>query len=383
MRIAFVMINCNRRDGSARPVNEVSERFVKRGHEVHLFARQVEDLDLTGITWHKVPGPSSPHILKFTSFFKQANKMINLADYDIVHSIGCNTVNANVYTIQNIQPAKMKILQRLRTAEKVSPVRQFTRNLYLNTTCKAEADCYIQKPGKKQPQFLPVSAGVEGELREYYDIGDAPVKIIPNAADLSIFKVLSEQERNEWRTANGLKPEDIVCVFTGGEWVRKGLDFAIRGLGHVPDPRVKLFVAGNDPDLARFQAIAAECNVTDRVIFGGYRKDVAKAFASGDLFLFPSWYEAFSLATIEAAACGLPIIATKINGTEDFIRPGVTGEFVEHDPKDIAAKLIPLTQDTAKRQEMSRAARQLVEEHYTWDRIADQTEAIYNEYLGR
>src|SRR5690606_7180829 len=96
---------------------------------------------------------------------------------------------------------------------------------------------------------------------------------------------------------------------------------------------------------------------------------------------FPSWYEAFSLATIEAAACGLPIVASRINGTEDFIQPGETGEFVEHDPQDIARQLMPLIEDRELRQKMSRQARELVAAKYTWDQVAIQTLAAYEEYL--
>ncbi|HYZ75349.1 MAG TPA: glycosyltransferase, partial [Chthoniobacterales bacterium] len=100
-----------------------------------------------------------------------------------------------------------------------------------------------------------------------------------------------------------------------------------------------------------------------------------------DIFLFPSWYEAFSLATIEAAACGLPIVATKINGTEDFIVPGETGLFIEHDPEQIAGVLVKLTDNPAERARIGANARRLVEQSYTWDHIAHQTEEAYLEYL--
>ena len=130
------------------------------------------------------------------------------------------------------------------------------------------------------------------------------------------------------------------------------------------------------------QSLASECGVTDRVIFGGFRKDVPIALASSDIFLFPSWYEAFSLATIEAAACGLPIVATSINGTEDFIQPGITGEFVKSDPEHIAQVIEPLIQNAQKRAEMGKNARRLVEQNYTWDRVTEATESAYREYLS-
>ena len=154
------------------------------------------------------------------------------------------------------------------------------------------------------------------------------------------------------------------------------------GSALVPEKKAKLFIAGDDPARDTLRALAAECGVGDRVIFGGFRKDVPKALPSSDIFLFPSWYEAFSLATIEAAACGLPVVATSINGTEDFIEPGVTGDFVKSDPQSIAEVITPLIQDAGKRQAMGRNARQLVEQKYTWDRVTTSTEDAYKEYLA-
>jgi glycosyltransferase involved in cell wall biosynthesis len=376
------MIKCNRRDGSARPVNEVAERLADRDHEVHLFARKAEDLDLNKIRWHKVRGPGWPEVANFWSYHVKVNRGIPERYFDIIHSVGCNTLRANVITIQNIQPAKKKILDRLGSLEKVSIARRMTRALYLKVTSDAEYKLYTHRAGRRPPLFLPVSRGVERELRQNYDIGPAPVKIVPNAADLNIFKPISQEQRLAWRRENGLAAADILLIFVGGEWVRKGLDLAIRAVAHIPDRRAKLYIAGDDPARETLKALASECGVTDRVILGGFRKDVPVALASSDIFLFPSWYEAFSLATIEAAACGLPVVATSINGTEDFIQPGINGEFVKSDPKNIAEVVGPLIANSERREEMGRNARGLVEQNYTWDRVAAATEQAYREYLS-
>jgi len=380
VKVAFAMINCNRRDGSARAVNEVAERLADRGHEVHLFARKAEDLDLNKIRWHKVPGPGWPEVANFWTYHVKVNRTIPRRYFDIIHSIGCNTLRANVITIQNIQPAKKKILDRL--GEKVSLPRQMTRALYLKVTSDAEHKLYTYRSDRPAPLFLPVSRGVERELRENYDIGPAPVKIVPNAADLNIFKPISESQRLAWRSDHGLSAEDIILIFAGGEWARKGLDLAVRALALVPDRWAKLFIAGDDPARNALKKLASECGVGDRVIFGGFRKDMPLALASADIFLFPSWYEAFSLATIEAAACGLPVVATSINGTEDFIQPGINGDFVKSDPKHIAEVVRPLIASAERRSEMGRNARQLVEQNYTWDRVTLATEDAYRNYLA-
>ena len=377
MRIAFAMINCNRRDGSARPVNEVAERLARAGHEIHLYARTVEDLDLQSIRWHRVPGPGWPEVADFSTYHAQTNFLLANHRYDIVHSIGCNTSRADVVTIQNIQPAKREASHRFAAGERISKARRFTRWLYDLRTSAAEHSLYTRKAGSRQIMFLPVSKGVERELRNHYRIGDSLVRIVPNAADTKRFHPLSKNERAEWRVTAGVRESATLAIFSGGEWARKGLDLAIRSLAHPDASEITLFVAGDDPGRDRFRALAREAGVSQRVIFGGFRKDIATAMGAADLFLFPSHYEAFSLATIEAAACGLPVLVPRINGAEDFIIPGINGEFINHDPAGIAAVLGRLARDPLACETMGRANRKIVEETYTWDHVAAETEAAY------
>jgi glycosyltransferase involved in cell wall biosynthesis len=382
LRIAFAMINCNRLDGSARAVNEVAERLAER-HEVHLFARKVEDLDLSRIHWRKMPGLPWPAVADFVTYYALAEFRVRRPGFDIIHAVGANAAAANVITIQNVQPAKRVFLDAQNTSANVSSARKLTRRLYLGITTQAEATVYNRRPNRTPPLFLPVSRGVERELRQYYDIGDATVRVIPNAADTKVFKPLVASERIQWRKSNGLGEQDLLLVYVGGEWKRKGLDFAILALQRIPDEKVKLLVIGKDAEQARFQSLAAECGVSQRVFFLGFRRDVAEAMGASDIFLFPSWYEAFSLATIEAAACGLPIVATEINGTEDFVVPGETGFFIRHDVEHIAGTLGKLLEHDSERRRMGVNARRLVEQSYTWDRVAQQTEEAYLEYLER
>jgi glycosyltransferase involved in cell wall biosynthesis len=372
------MINCNRRDGSARAVNEVAERMASK-HKVHLFARRAEEIDLAKIRLHRMPGFAWPQLLDFTSYFALAKFVVSRRCFDIVHSVGVNAMAANVITIQNIQPAKCKTFTQQSEHSRISIARKLSRHLYLGTTAAIERKAYTHRSLRTPPLFLAVSRGVERELRSHYDIGPAPVRIIPNAADTKVFKPLDTTERENWRQANGFHPRDIVLVFAGGEWARKGLDIAIQTLGKVPN--VKLFVAGHDPDFRGFETLASELGVRNRVIFGGFRRNMPAVLGGSDIFFFPSRYEAFSVATIEAAACGLPIVASRINGTEDFINPGENGFFIEHDADDAASALRLLIQKAELRKTMGTAARKLVETHYTWDRVAAMTETAYFEYL--
>jgi glycosyltransferase involved in cell wall biosynthesis len=381
LRIAFAMINCNRRDGGARAVNEVAERLAER-HEVHLFARKADDLNLANIRWHRMPGVPWPEIADFITYRWLADVRIRRQCFDIIHSIGVNAGGANVITIQNIQPAKRVFLNEQTAVERVSFARKMTRQLYLRVTTRAEANMYRKRTDRKAALFLPVSRGVQRDLLAHYNIGNAQCRIIPNAADTKRFKPLSSPERKRWRDVNGVPEKGVVAVFVGGEWRRKGLDLAIGAIGRLPQKDVLLLVMGKDAEQAWFEDLASEVGIRDRVFFLGFRSDVAEAMAASDIFLFPSWYEAFSLATIEAAACGLPILATKINGVEDFVEPGKNGFFIEHDPDQIASVLGKLVDQPAERARMGGHARTVVEQRYTWDRVAQLTEEAYLEYLN-
>jgi glycosyltransferase involved in cell wall biosynthesis len=374
------MINCNRRDGGARAVTEVAERLAHR-HEVHLFARKAEDVDLSRIRWRKMPGIPWPEVADFVTYRWLADLRIRGRSFDIVHSIGVNAGAANVITIQNIQPAKRFFLDAHAAAEKVSFARKMTRRLYLRITTRAEAEMYRGRAGRKAPLFLPVSRGVQRDLVAHYNVGNAVVRIVPNAADTNRFRPLTSTERKRWREINGIPENHVVAAFVGGEWRRKGLDLAIGAIRRLPHRNVLLLVLGKDAEQARFEDLASEAGIRDRVFFMGFRKDVAEAMAASDFFLFPSWYEAFSLATIEAAACGLPILATRINGAEDFVEPGENGFFIEHDPEQIAGVLGKLVGDPEERARLGSNARSLVEKRYTWDRVALLTEEAYLEYL--
>jgi glycosyltransferase involved in cell wall biosynthesis len=380
LRIAYAMINCNRRDGGGHALNELAERIALK-HEVHLFARRAEEIDLSHIEWHRMPGLSWPAVVDFATYHALAEFTISRRSFDIVHSVGPNAMAANVITIPNIQPAKREVLSQQPKPSRIFIARKFTRWLFLETTTLIEKRAYTHRPVRTPPLFLPCSRGVEKELIKHYDIGAAPVRIIPNAADTNIFKPLEEAKRERWRQANGFHPQDIILIFAGGEWTRKGLDIAIQTLGKIPSRTVKLFVAGQDAELRRFKSLALELGVIDRVTFGGFRRDLPVALGAADIFLFPSRYEAFSLATIEAAACGLPLVASCINGTEDFITPGKTGYFIEHNADHAAKVLQPLLESRDLRKTLGNSALKLVRAHYTWDRVAEMTEDAYFEYL--
>jgi glycosyltransferase involved in cell wall biosynthesis len=376
MRIAYVIIDANRSDGTSRAMVEVAERCARQ-HEVHLFSHSMEDVDTSRILWHRVAAWPWPELPKFASFVVNCSAALSAEKFDIVHSAGCNTAFADVYTVQNVQPAKERALRAEGAFSAGGALRTLHRLLYFRVTSAAERLIY-RAGSRRTPFFLPVSRGVARELAEFHRVPEDRMSVIPNGADLERFNPSHRDAMlAACRSRYGLAPEDFVLLFVGGEWKRKGLDHAIDAMARIPDPKVKLLVIGWDADIDRYRAQARSLGVGARIVFGGFTADVHQCCAAADLFVFPSCYEAFSLATIEAAASGLPVLAAKVNGTEELIRPGENGEFIPRDGRSIAEAVMRLAADTGLRARMGRRAREIAEREYSWDSIAERTIEVY------
>ena len=223
--------------------------------------------------------------------------------------------------------------------------------------------------------IISVSNGVKREILRYYDVPEEKIGVIPNGVDLEKFKP-NREKRKKIREKLKIDKNETVLMFSGHKFERKGLRFIIEALPMIKD-NVRLLVIGKDsPEL--YKKLAQELKVLDKVIFAGFVPDITEYYAASDIFVFPTAYEAFSLATLEAVASGLPILATKVNGTEELIMEGYNGFFIRRDPKDIAEKLNILIEDDNLRKQMSRNARKTAEK-YSWDEVAKRTLEVYEE----
>ena len=183
-------------------------------------------------------------------------------------------------------------------------------------------------------------------------------------------------EKGFWERL-GLSRDDIVALFVGNEFDRKGLTFVIRALPLTGMPRLNVIVAGGD-DSSSYQRMAREASVADRIHFVGSIGDIAPYYAASDMFVLPSGYEAFSLATLEASASGLPILTTRINGSEELIEDGVNGFFIERDVDSLARRLSDVAGNEELRKRLSANARKSVE-GYSWEVIGRRIMDVYDE----
>lgn len=118
----------------------------------------------------------------------------------------------------------------------------------------------------------------------------------------------------------------------------------------------------------------AEC-----VLFTGYIPENLKSlyYRAADIFVLPSFSEAFPLTLLEAGASGLPIVATDVGGISDILHDGINGFMVKTgDPEDLTEKILTLLGDDKLRERLGKKG-QMLAEQYSWESVAEETEKLY------
>jgi glycosyltransferase involved in cell wall biosynthesis len=204
----------------------------------------------------------------------------------------------------------------------------------------------------------------------------AGVRLIPNGVDPARFCPGSPE------TSPTARARTVLCA--GRVSYQKGLDVLLHAWRIVqerlPEPlRARLVIAGTGPLRARLESLAAALGIADSVEFVGAQSDMAAWLRRGDIAVLPSRWEGMSNALLEAMACGLPCVATRVSGSEDLIQHGVNGLLVEPDDyRALAEALLCLLRDPELCQRYGRAARATVEERYSLEQVMDVYLRLYH-----
>jgi glycosyltransferase involved in cell wall biosynthesis len=148
------------------------------------------------------------------------------------------------------------------------------------------------------------------------------------------------------------------------------------------DPELRVLIVGDGPLRADLEAQAARLGVGHVVRFAGYQEDVVSAYAAMDVFVLPSRDEGFGLVFLEAMAVGVPVVGTRVIGSEDAVDDGVTGLLVPYaDPAALAAALRGILQSPDLARRLRETAAERVRRVYSREQCAARVEALYRELL--
>lgn len=201
--------------------------------------------------------------------------------------------------------------------------------------------------------------------------GFAPGAIWPGGVDTERFH--PRWRSLEWRRRHGLHDDRPVVLYVGRLAAEKNLDQLASALARLEHAQV--LIVGDGP-----QRTALQARLGERACFTGYLHgaELATAYASADLFIFPSVTETFGQVTLEALASGLPVITTSSGAGADLVRPGHNGLLVPNDAWQVRAAAQALIDNPPMRARMAAAAR-ATSLAYAWPRVIGQ---LFDHYQG-
>lgn len=247
----------------------------------------------------------------------------------------------------------------------------------------------------RQADLLIASTADEaGELVTLYHADPARISVVEPGVDLSTFQPI---ERAEARRNIGYGAGHLL-LFVGRLERLKGAEVAIRALALLRgrQSELRLIVLGEDArngaasvgeesEMERLKAIAAELGVRDRVDFLGSvaHHELPYFYSAADVCVMPSYSESFGLVALEAQACGLPVVGFAASGLRSVVRDGASGFLLgTHDPAAYAEQIGRLLADPLLARQMGRQGRELAQ-RLSWTRTADRLQRLFEELIEK
>jgi glycosyltransferase involved in cell wall biosynthesis len=223
----------------------------------------------------------------------------------------------------------------------------------------------------------------EAEECKIMGVPDDKIEIVPNGIELDEFEHLPP--KGQFRSRYALDESIKIILYLGRIHQIKGLDLLVKAFTRSIKEmdRVKLVITGPDDGfLGVLEKLVRELAIEEKVLLTGplHGEERLTAYVDADVYILPSFYEAFGLTVLEAMACGKPVIVTDRCGLADVVN-NETGLVVPYDEEPLSQALIKLLSDEHLRQEFGASGKLLVREKFNWERITEQLERIYEQVL--
>jgi UDP-glucose:(heptosyl)LPS alpha-1,3-glucosyltransferase len=354
------------------------ERLLRRGHEVHVvahrFSQEAETLPLT------------PHCVEFAkgrlARAEAVAARLRSLNLDVIHDMGigwyCDVAQSQDGSKVALWARKLPTLPRF--------VRPFKRaELKILPRYREHKQLMKRQLHDAHRLVLAISHLVASDYQRFHGIPEERLRIIHFGVDTENFSPRHRAEfREPLRRQLGLGDADLLVLFVGHDFRRKGLLTAVRAINRLAsaEVRVRLAVVGGNAANASWlkERVAVD---PARILLVGSMNDVRPYYAAADVCVLPSFYDPFGLSVLEAAASGLPSITTHLAGVAELLTEGVDG-FLLPDPADdeTLADYLRILFDPLRRRQMGEAARTMALNN-TLDMNCERILALYEEVIRR
>jgi L-malate glycosyltransferase len=366
--------------GSGVVATELARALAGRGHEVYVLSRGRPfrwPADVGGLSFVEVETPSYPLFREPQYVLALANAIMRLSlerRLDIVHAH---------YAIPHATAAYLAH-QMLAASSEGCPPRTVTTLHGTDITLLGSEPSYKGAVAFSIDQahaVTAVSASLRRDTQATLGI-TRDITVIPNFLDDDTWRrrhdpvfrdTIREQGRYEAIVvhASNFRPvKRVEAVFEVFQRIRQRV-------------HARLIMIGDGPDRRSLEQRVAAAGATDAVQFIGEQQDLVRWLSVADLFLLPSSQESFGLAALEAMACEVPVVASRVGGLPEVIEDGVSGFLCPVDAIDVMAeRSIDLLTNDRLRARIGGAAAALARERFRADVVVPRYEACYEEVLA-
>ena len=380
--------------GAERGLWEVTRRLAARGHDVRILSRapegvgprrtRREDVDIVEFASSR---RSLISFLKSAVLEARHSAVPLLAEADVLHvhqplaGYGVLTSAAgrrvpSLYTFHSPAPLEYRLRRRM-TAHHLGGVTGLAGML---TLLAIERACLL-----RATRIQVLSDYMASLLWKLYRIPAERIVKIPGAADLERFR--PAEDRRRLRAALGIPADRPTLLTVRNLETRMGLDTLLEAMVIVARrmPEAQLLLGGAGSLRAPLEAQARASGLDKHVTFLGYisETDLPRYYQAADAFVLPTRdLEGFGLVTVEALACGTPVLGTRIGATPELLEPLdpallFGGEGAEAMAADLLAFLDRQRRDPAAAAALRAACARYASTQYGWDRVAAALEATF------
>ena len=269
-------------------------------------------------------------------------------------------------------------------------IKCFGRNIALLSTNHLWKDISIKEKIYKYIDICVLHSFREivGVSEEIYDqmkaVGLKKLVVIDNGIDVEHSDFINSTSNA--RTELGLSLTDVIVGCVGSLTKEKGQINLIKAtllFNEKNGEKFKVVFVGEGPERESLNDFVMQHNLSEQVLFTGYRNDVRKLFAAFNVFVLPSYAEGLPMVMLEAMAASLPVIVTDVGGISNVVVSGSNGILIRAgEPEGIVKKLELILEDTKLAQNLGKQARTTIEKDYSSRKMAERYQAIYMKCVG-
>lgn len=367
-------------------IRDLANGLAFKGVDVHIITSKITNrpslVKNDSVTYYFIDAKPrffrEKYYYKVSKFFQKLDKKEN---FDVVHSqsvIAAGLIRYAKYKGNLIVTSHGTAMNEIRTIlEGRKKWNSFlTIPFFLKSYLLDERPLY-----KRASSIIAVSPTIKQNISDQHNIPIERIQVVLNSIDKEKF---SPQEKRPVAVLRGFDSgKETILVSVGNIRRIKGYQYIIEMMHQYNESNLKLIMVGEGADLKWMKNLAKTYNLENKIFFAGKVSDseLIEIYNTADIFILPSvWHsEAFGIVNIEAMACGLPVLASRIGGIPDVVEDGKTGLlFKPGDISDMIAKVQLVQKNSKLRAKLIENGLATVEKKYTLNKMVLDTLEIYN-----